>query len=213
MVELRRTHRITVTETILRQIPCNSVLEIGASDYSFEDVRPHTVSRWVKLDFRQPCDVECDLNDCALRVPLPDAAFDLVLCTEVLEHLLRPDQLLREAHRLLRTKGNILVSVPNSVSLSYRLAWLAGHIPSCAASANLPPELGGLAHDVTGRGPLGGHVIDFNRKRCFELIRRCGFSLVKVKGSGIIWHWQVLPHWLVPAGLSSNIICLARKLP
>lgn len=43
-------------------------------------------------------------------LPFPDHAFDLVLCTEVLEHLVRPDLAVRELARV--TRGRCVVSVP-----------------------------------------------------------------------------------------------------
>ena len=43
-------------------------------------------------------------------LPLPDASIDLVLCTEVLEHLVLPEPALRELARV--TRGSCVVSVP-----------------------------------------------------------------------------------------------------
>lgn len=44
---------------------------------------------------------------------LEDASFDLVLCLDVLEHLVDPWSALRRAHRLLRPGGRVIVSLPN----------------------------------------------------------------------------------------------------
>lgn len=43
----------------------------------------------------------------------PENYFDLVLCSEVLEHLLFPVKALRELKRVVREGGTILLSVPN----------------------------------------------------------------------------------------------------
>ena len=49
--------------------------------------------------------------------PFPDASFDLVLCMEILEHLLLdPYHLFLEARRVLRPGGLFLVTTPNIVS-------------------------------------------------------------------------------------------------
>ena len=44
---------------------------------------------------------------------LPDAAFDLILCLSVLEHLWHPDEMLAECRRLLAPGGVLLINVPS----------------------------------------------------------------------------------------------------
>ncbi len=53
-------------------------------------------------------DVIADLHD----LPIPDASFDFVLCTEVLEHVADPDRCAAELRRILRPGGGVLVTVP-----------------------------------------------------------------------------------------------------
>jgi len=209
--DVYKTDRLTVSETMIRGLRPHNVLEIGAGDFSFDYMRNMAAGAWIKADFALPCDVICDFNSVSLSLPFSDQQFDLIICTEVLEHLLWPQQLLKEAHRVLTPKGKIIVSVPNITSLSYRFAWLMGRIPSCAASGNLPPELGSTAYRKNDESLVGGHVIDFDLKRLQGLLNLTGFKAVIIRGSGIIWHRQILPHWLVPPSLSSNIICLAEK--
>lgn len=63
--------------------------------------------------------LEIDLFDAERHTfPYPDAAFDLVLCTELIEHLLLdPMHLLFECHRVLEEGGLLLVTTPNAASL------------------------------------------------------------------------------------------------
>ncbi len=206
-----RSDRIRETEALLRAVKARRVLEIGAGDYSFRGLAHEDAPTWTTADWAAPCDVVCDLNSEALVLPFDHESYDLVLCTEVLEHLLWPQRLLAEAHRVLAQNGRILVSVPNAASLSYRISWLMGRIPSCAASGNLPIELGSTAYRQADGRLSGGHVIDFNLPRISRLLEVQGFIVEAVRGSGIIWHRQVIPSWLLPASLSSNIILLGRK--
>jgi len=210
--EVQRTARVSVTEDLIHQTDATNVLEIGAGDYSFEYIKKGLVQTWVKVDFAPPCDFICNLNAPELKLPFSECTFNLIVCTEVIEHLLWPQQLLKEMHRILTLDGNIIVSVPNIASLSYRIAWLLGRIPSCAASGNLPPELGLTAYNRSDGSMIGGHVIDFDLNRLQGLLNLTGFKTVTTRGSGIIWHRQILSHWLVPPFLASNIICLANKM-
>lgn len=45
-------------------------------------------------------------------LPFGDGEFDSVLCTEVLEHCLNPQQVMREMARVLRPGGHALITVP-----------------------------------------------------------------------------------------------------
>jgi SAM-dependent methyltransferase len=45
-------------------------------------------------------------------IPRPDAAFDAILCTEVLEHVPRPEAALREFARLLSPGGWLILTAP-----------------------------------------------------------------------------------------------------
>jgi ubiquinone/menaquinone biosynthesis C-methylase UbiE len=53
-------------------------------------------------------DIVCDIT----AIPEPDASFDAVLCTEVLEHLPEPVPALRELARLLKPGGTLIVTAP-----------------------------------------------------------------------------------------------------
>ena len=60
-------------------------------------------------------------------LPFPDDYFDGVLFTEVLEHLLYdPRKLVDEIYRVLRTKGELVVSTPNVLRVENRIKVLLG---------------------------------------------------------------------------------------
>lgn len=50
------------------------------------------------------------------RLPFPDACFDRVLCTEVLEHVPHPERAAAELVRVLKPDGVLAVSVPTPVT-------------------------------------------------------------------------------------------------
>jgi len=53
-----------------------------------------------------------DIVSDIVAIPEPDASFDAILCTEVLEHVSDPVAAIREFHRLLRPGGKLILSVP-----------------------------------------------------------------------------------------------------
>lgn len=106
----------------LRDLPAASpVLEVGCGDGSFTsdlaakftnvtaiDISAGQIAenaaRLPQITFRQ--------HDVSERFPFPDASFEVVWCSEVLEHLFDPAFALREIHRIMKPGGRLLVTVP-----------------------------------------------------------------------------------------------------
>ena len=59
-------------------------------------------------------------------LPLADQSIDIVVCKDILEHLLEPLAVLREVRRVLRDDGYVIISVPNHFFLPMRLRILLG---------------------------------------------------------------------------------------
>jgi 2-polyprenyl-3-methyl-5-hydroxy-6-metoxy-1,4-benzoquinol methylase len=65
-----------------------------------------------------------DLND---EIGI-DRTFDIVICSEVIEHLENPRAVLRSIHHLLRPAGALVLTTPNQESIRSLLSlWLRGH--------------------------------------------------------------------------------------
>jgi SAM-dependent methyltransferase len=71
-----------------------------------------------------------DLN--SQRLPFPDAHFDFITMVEVLEHLVDTDHALREANRVLKPLGYLLITTPNLASWRNRILLLFGFYPEFA---------------------------------------------------------------------------------
>jgi ubiquinone/menaquinone biosynthesis C-methylase UbiE len=63
-----------------------------------------------------------DLN--VQSFPYPDASFDVVTATEVIEHLENFRRVVREIHRVLQPGGVCILSTPNILNLNSRLRFL-----------------------------------------------------------------------------------------
>ena len=57
-------------------------------------------------------------------LPFRDATFDQVICKEALDHFLHPDAFMREAARILKPEGRLIIALSNYESLSCRLGRL-----------------------------------------------------------------------------------------
>ncbi len=92
----------------------NRVLDAGAGEAPYRGNFAH--ARYRALDDRRGetrwdyggLDVVGDL----VRMPVRDASFDAVLCTETLEHLADPELFLRETARVLRAGGTLFLTAP-----------------------------------------------------------------------------------------------------
>lgn len=103
--------------------------------------------------------------DLAGTVPLESGRYDLVLCVDVLEHLLEPAHCLEEAHRILKPGGLLVVNVPNHFSLSGRLRILLG---SGIDSIEFFPQ------HTEWQYP---HIRFFRHSSIFQLLQSCHFRI------------------------------------
>jgi len=61
-----------------------------------------------------------------LSLPFADASFDIVICTEVIEHVVEVRQLVNEINRVLRKGGKLILTTPNLVCVGNRIGMALG---------------------------------------------------------------------------------------
>jgi 2-polyprenyl-6-hydroxyphenyl methylase/3-demethylubiquinone-9 3-methyltransferase len=94
------------------------------------------------------------------QLPFREAAFDVIVCLEVLEHVEHPDKLLSEMKRCLKMDGYALLMVPTETPL-FRLLWF------------LWTRLG------KGRVWRHAHVQEFRGELLDRLVSEAGFRVVE----------------------------------
>jgi len=67
-----------------------------------------------------------DYQDGINQMPVPDHSFDVIILTEVIEHITFPQLFLAEISRIINPDGYFIVSTPNIHCLGNRLAVLFG---------------------------------------------------------------------------------------
>lgn len=64
------------------------------------------------------------------KFPLPDASVDIILASEIIEHIYDTEFFLKESHRVLKNDGILFLTTPNIASLGSRLKLLFGIRPA-----------------------------------------------------------------------------------
>jgi SAM-dependent methyltransferase len=129
--------------------------------------------------------------------PLESASFDLVLCHDVIEHVLHTDHVLNEINRVLKPGGLLNLSVPNiNQPVSLVAQFLLDLTPPFAARYRCT------------------HYRDFTHRLFSKILKVHGFGVVRAEGSLIYpfeksrlsrWVAGRIPRW------GAHLLYLARK--
>lgn len=84
------------------------ILDIGAGSNKYK--KYFQDCEFKTQDFKQYGEI--DYVSDITKIPVPDQSFDIVICTEVLEHVIRPDLGLAEISRVLKTGGTAYITTP-----------------------------------------------------------------------------------------------------
>jgi SAM-dependent methyltransferase len=83
------------------------VLDVGSGAKPYLGVFGPHASEYVSVDATNPA---ADLLGTVESLPVPDGSFEVVLCTQVLEHCADPPQAVRELRRVVAPGGRVLAS-------------------------------------------------------------------------------------------------------
>jgi SAM-dependent methyltransferase len=84
------------------------VLDVGCGVKPYYPLFADAASEYVGVDVQE--NPHADVHGAVEALPLPDASFDVVLCTQVLEHADDPARVVSEIHRVLKPAGAALIS-------------------------------------------------------------------------------------------------------
>lgn len=101
-------------------------------------------------------------------LPFDDAAFDCVICSEVLEHIPQHEKALSELVRVLKPQGHLVVSVPRY--FSERICWLISQ----------------AYHNEEG-----GHIRIYKKRHLRKMLDRQGITCWKINYK----HALHAPYW------------------
>lgn len=125
----------------------NKVSGVDISRFSIEKAKKN-------LDAAFVCDIQNE------KLPFPEGTFDVVLFTEVIEHLPFPEKTMIEISRVLRHGGFAVITTPNFLVWSNRIHMLFGRF------------------EYTETGFLDrGHVHFFTRGSLIEALEEAGLRI------------------------------------
>jgi len=110
------------------------------------------------------------------RLPVADGAADVVIMSELIEHLVDPDGAVAEVRRVLRPGGDLLLSTPN-LAAWYNRGLLAAGIQPVFSEVSLTGVFGRPGHIVAG------HLRLFTRRALTEFLTASGFRCLTVAGA------------------------------
>jgi ubiquinone/menaquinone biosynthesis C-methylase UbiE len=118
------TQRKWIEEKLISLPAGMRILDAGAGEQQYKKYCSHL--NYVSQDFAQYngigdsiglqvgkwSNVNLDIISDISHIPEPDASFDIILCTEVFEHLPNPIAAIQEFSRLLKKDGQLIITAP-----------------------------------------------------------------------------------------------------
>jgi SAM-dependent methyltransferase len=128
--------------------------------------------------------VACQLG--AEPLPFSDAAFDLVVCNHVLEHIFETENSLRELRRVTARGGLILLGVPNIGNWYSRFMFLFGYMPLGLECGTESVTYGkGFGKAKAKDFAPSGHIRGFTAKALREICEHCNLEVLSWWNQGI----------------------------
>jgi len=122
------------------------------------------------------------------KIPEDDNTYDIVACSEVLEHLVNVRHCLKEIGRVLKNSGKLVVTVPNFSFWKFRSDSLMGRVPYVVSD-----EM---------------HLQTFNKTLIASMLSDAGFEIMGITGirSRLNFLLKISASWF-----SETLIVTARK--
>jgi SAM-dependent methyltransferase len=148
---------------------------------------------------REPCNF---LACFAEHLPFQHGCFDLVHMRSVLDHLWDPYLAIREAYRVLRHDGSLLVGLTvlggaGAAMQNRAQPALAARILRKTRREGIKGVVRAALIRLTSNGGRRDHTYQWRYEDVVDLLRRCGFVVAKE-------HWQGPPY-------ATSVYLLARK--
>ena len=189
---------------ILKYVDNNKIIEIGSDDgYIANVITQHDSSVDLSLvdlsDYRSYCKdldfIEIDVSQDEL--PFKDNSVDMIVSTQVIEHLENITFFMAECSRVLKKNGVLVVSFPNYSNLYQRIRFF----------------FTGTVMRLDGQLGSGGHI-NFTPYKALSTWLEPKFKLLEIKGDFIVFFYiQKIIKFITFGRVDKNVlICNSSPL-
>lgn len=135
------------------------------------------------------------------KTTLKENFFDLIICSDVVEHLVDIYSSFNEMRRLLRPGGRLIIITPNFIDIRRRFSLLFGKFPSTSYSnEGFKKNLNSILYD-------GGHLHYFTYSVLEKLFIKYNFKEIRKYGCGRFRKF----HNILPSLFSPSCIVIGTK--
>jgi ubiquinone/menaquinone biosynthesis C-methylase UbiE len=207
-----------ICELVREHLPCEAFLDAGCGDGRYlAALEAELPARRAGTDISERiletarARLEADFRQCNLEsLPFEDGAFDLVLCSQVIEHVLNAQAAAAELARVLRPGGTLVISTDNARNYVTR-------------GLNAPRTLAVRALRLRGaRGRIESPATSYTRASFRRLLEEAGFTVERLETFRfhVMWPLDVRPltrtlnavETRLPAhGMGDVVAAVARK--
>lgn len=186
------------------------VLDVGAGSAPYRalfahcDYKTHDFAQLKNDQLRHGGYAPIDHVSEASAIPVPDASFDVVICTEVIEHVPEPIAVMHEFGRIVAPGGRLILTAPLGSGIHQEpYHFYGGYTPFWYQ--RFLREAGFEAVAIEANAGTLRHVSQ-ETIRFVRMTRPFGFSAP--------WYWQAvwLPLWLIFAPILALGVPVAAKL-
>lgn len=222
--------RIKYIIPYIRDLKLKDVLELGCGEGSLSyEIKNYSKAEVYGLDaspsgvkLANKKGIKASVSDLNISIPFKTSTFDLVISDETIEHIYNTDIFIKEAFRVLKKNGKLIIITPNLSFWMNRILFLFGIYPLFLEVSIDKKSFGqGLLKKMIVEEDSMGHVRVFNLYALIDLLEENGFYIEKKVGIPLPWEGIPRPINYVfnitdilfskKASFARDIMIVARK--
>jgi ubiquinone/menaquinone biosynthesis C-methylase UbiE len=177
------------------------ILEVGCGTAEFGSVLMHEYGSHVygidrnivAVSIARKKGIQALKGDVEKTWPFENRKFDVVIASQIIEHIVNPDNLFTESQRVLKRNGLLIIATPNLAAWFNRVLLPLGYQPFFTEVSTIDKTLGlDFTRGLTNiRNPLG-HLRCFTLRALTDMYQLYDFDVIMAKGASVSY----LPRYM-----------------